>query len=134
MLKQNIETYGGPYMGLAPAQNSLLEKQVVISIVANNSPAAKAGLKKGDRIFEFNGKDVTSWKTVIAELDHLKVGDTVTLKVKRANPHLKLNGQTIKNDQDLKNLFKFLKDGQSLNGQFKENDILEFKMVLGERR
>ena len=131
---EHIDTYSGPYMGLAPAQNSLLDKRVVISVVAKNSPAEKAGFKKGDIIVSFNKKNITSWKTLITELDTLAVGQTIDIKVKRHKPRIEINGQTITDEKALKSMFKYLKDGQSFTGRYYEYEELTLPITLGERK
>ncbi|NCB98139.1 MAG: PDZ domain-containing protein, partial [Bacteroidia bacterium] len=54
----------------------------VVNGLYHGSDAEKAGLKGGDRIVEFNGKDVKSLSEVEQE-DLYKVKSTVNLKVKR---------------------------------------------------
>ncbi|MGW7363899.1 trypsin-like peptidase domain-containing protein [Streptomyces sp. NPDC054841] len=51
--------------------------------VTPNGPAAKAGLKPGDVITEFNGKPVDSGPTLISEIWNHKPGDKVTLTYER---------------------------------------------------
>ena len=48
---------GGPRLGIQPDYNDDKEG-VLIGGVADGQPAAKAGLKAGDRIMKINGKDV----------------------------------------------------------------------------
>ncbi|MBR6707806.1 MAG: trypsin-like peptidase domain-containing protein [Clostridia bacterium] len=53
--------------------------------VDENSPAAEAGIRKGDVIVAVNGTDTPSASAVIGMLQGLKEGDVVTVKVYRAN-------------------------------------------------
>jgi putative serine protease PepD len=48
-----------------------------------NSPAAKAGIKKGDVITAYNGKPVLNWDALSAYVTQSHVGDTVKLTVNR---------------------------------------------------
>jgi membrane-associated protease RseP (regulator of RpoE activity) len=54
-----------------------------ISSVADGSPAEEAGLKRGDRIVQINGKDVDDAGEVVEEIRSLEPGDTVKLRVER---------------------------------------------------
>jgi membrane-associated protease RseP (regulator of RpoE activity) len=54
-----------------------------ISSVADGSPADEAGLKRGDRIVEINGKDVKDAADVVDEIRSLDPGDTVKLRIER---------------------------------------------------
>lgn len=63
----------------------------LISDIARNSPAEKAGLKRGDVITEINGKtikDITSLKNIVAQSE---VGSTLKLKVIRAGKTISIN-------------------------------------------
>lgn len=61
----------------------------VESLMANG-PAAKAGLKKGDVVTEFNGKAVTSATDLTADVRAEAPGSTVTLTVLRAGSQIKV--------------------------------------------
>ena len=51
--------------------------------VSEGSPAEKAGLKEGDVIVKFAGKDVRDLGSYMAAMSSKKVGDTVDVVVKR---------------------------------------------------
>jgi putative serine protease PepD len=55
--------------------------KAVIEGVAPKSPAAKAGLSKGDTIVAVNGTSIGSYSDLTAALSTLKPGDTASLKV-----------------------------------------------------
>lgn len=59
------------------------ERGVEITSVAEESPAEKAGLKKGDVIIEFNGQPVQGVQQFIRLVRETPVGRAVTLKVSR---------------------------------------------------
>lgn len=56
---------------------------VVVYSVAEDSPAAAAGLKQGDLLTEFNGTAITSYAAMISEKNKYNAGDTVTIKFVR---------------------------------------------------
>ncbi len=80
------------YLGILPqpltpelAEAYGLEKPegVLVARVVENTPAAKAGLKEGDVIVEFNGKPVTSVEKFRIMVAETPPGTEVTLKVIR---------------------------------------------------
>jgi hypothetical protein len=83
----------GPYFGSVPDFRDDL-KGVLFADVQNNSPAAKAGLKQGDLLVEFDGKPIENLYDFTYALRSKKPGDTVPVIVKR-------NGQDVKADVSL---------------------------------
>lgn len=59
-------------------------KQLILSNVDKASPAAKAGIKKGDYLLAFNGRAVTS-DTQLHDLTKANAGNKVTLSVRRGS-------------------------------------------------
>ncbi|QDY77760.1 S1C family serine protease [Streptomyces qinzhouensis] len=59
--------------------------------VPPTGPAAKAGLKAGDVITEFNGKPIDSGPTLISEIWNHKPGDKITLTYERDGKKSKAN-------------------------------------------
>lgn len=59
------------------------ERGVLITSVAEGSPAERAGLKRGDVVFEYNGQAVHGVEQFIRLVRETPVGRTVTLKVNR---------------------------------------------------
>ncbi|MBI3995976.1 MAG: Do family serine endopeptidase [Nitrospirae bacterium] len=55
----------------------------LISDVFENSPAARAGLERGDVIIEFDGKKIVQMRTLPAIVSETPIGKTVTLKAVR---------------------------------------------------
>jgi len=78
----------GPYFGSVPDFRDDIEG-VLFSDVVNNSPAAKAGLKAGDLMVEFDGKKILKLNDYAYALRGKQPGDVVQVVVKR-------NGQDIK--------------------------------------
>jgi len=78
----------GPYFGSVPDFRDDL-KGVLFADVQNNSPAAKAGLKQGDLLVEFDGKPIQNLYDFTYALNAKKAGDVVVVVVKR-------NGQDVK--------------------------------------
>lgn len=59
------------------------EAGILVSSIAENSPAAKAGVKTGDIIVAVDGKEVDSASDLRRELREKKEGDSVRLEVLR---------------------------------------------------
>jgi hypothetical protein len=80
----------GPYFGSVPDFRDDL-KGVLFSAVQDNSPAAKAGLKAGDLLVEFDGKPIQNLQDYAYALRAKQPGDRVQVVVKR-------NGRDVKAD------------------------------------
>ncbi|TYQ29338.1 trypsin-like serine protease [Pseudanabaena sp. UWO311] len=64
------------------------DKGVLITRVVDDSPAAKAGAKRGDVITKFNDKEILTADQVTQLVEDRAVGDKINMEVKR-------NGQTV---------------------------------------
>jgi len=62
----------------------------VFEDVAEESAAAKAGLKKGDRLFEIDGEEISSRRDVMRALRTFRAGDKVEIVVERDGKGLEL--------------------------------------------
>jgi Zn-dependent M28 family amino/carboxypeptidase len=80
----------GPYFGSVPDFRDDI-KGVLFSDVQNNSPAAKAGLKAGDIMVEFDGKQIQNLNDYAYTLRAKKPGDVVSVVVKRNGEDVKTN-------------------------------------------
>ena len=80
----------GPYFGSVPDFRDDI-KGVLFSDVVNDSPAAKAGLKAGDIMVEFDGKAIQSLNDYAFVLRQKKPGDVVAVVVKRNGQDVKVN-------------------------------------------
>jgi S1-C subfamily serine protease len=72
----------GPYFGSIPDFNEP-PKGVRFADVREGSPAAKGGLKGGDILIEFDGKEIGNLYDFTYALRSKKAGDTVKVKVLR---------------------------------------------------
>ena len=53
--------------------------------MTSGSPAQKAGIKKGDVVVKYKGKDVTTMEGLQEKMSRSKAGDKVEITVKRAD-------------------------------------------------
>ena len=68
---------------IADVENLKKPKGALVASVLENSPAAKAGIKAGDIILEFDGKSVDTMRTLPKLVAQTKVGKRVILKIWR---------------------------------------------------
>ena len=68
---------------IADLENLKKPKGALVASVLENSPAAKAGIKAGDIILEFDGKNVDTMRTLPKLVAQTKVGKRVILKIWR---------------------------------------------------
>jgi hypothetical protein len=80
----------GPYFGSIPDFRDDL-KGVLFSDVRPDSPAAKAGLKPGDLMVEFDGKSIQNLYDFTYALRAKKPGDIVLVVVKRNSQEIRAN-------------------------------------------
>jgi hypothetical protein len=80
----------GPYFGSVPDFTEGLNG-VLFADVQNNSPAAKAGLKQGDLMTQFDGKPIQNLYDFTYALRAKKPSDVVAVTVKRGGQDVKVN-------------------------------------------
>lgn len=68
-----------------------LNKGIYIADVQSNSAADKAGIRPGDVITEFDGKEIESYKDFLSKLYAKKPGDKVTLTINRSGSTTTVN-------------------------------------------
>jgi Zn-dependent M28 family amino/carboxypeptidase len=73
----------GPRLGIMPSYNDDKEG-VLLGGVSEGTPAAKAGLKEGDRIVEMDGKPVKNLEVYMALMAGHKKGDAFDVRIVRA--------------------------------------------------
>ena len=78
---------GDPWLGVTSDPNADNAK---IGKVSENSPAAKAGIKAGDIITRFDGKDINSFQDLSRLVKQKKPGDEVEVAVLREDQSVKL--------------------------------------------
>jgi hypothetical protein len=69
---------------------------VLITQVQPNGPAAQAGIKPGDRIFEFNGIEISGVAQLMDVVDSLEPGKAVKVKVRRGAANMGSGGNVPK--------------------------------------
>ncbi len=79
------------YLGTIPDYASEDVKGVLLTDVRGGGPADKAGLKGGDVIVHFAGKDITNIYDYTYALDAVKVGKPVGIEVLRKGKRVKLS-------------------------------------------
>ena len=75
---------GGGYLGVSPFIPP------VIGIVEPESPAYKAGIRKGDVVLFINDKKISSWNDMARSI-HNSAGEEISLTIKREKEQLKIN-------------------------------------------
>lgn len=91
----------GDYFGVSDG------KGVLISSVAENSPAAKAGLKAGDVIVEADGKGVDQSMDLSRAINEKKEGDvTLTIIRNKNRQTVRVTPEKRSNDTQLRQLFE----------------------------
>jgi serine protease Do len=80
---KRLDRPGRTYLGVQGDVGALDIKGARVNSVMRNSPAEKAGLEKGDVIFDFNGTPVDDWLSLVKAIQSAKIGDTVKLKLRR---------------------------------------------------
>lgn len=75
------------FLGVQPDQNS--EGGVAIDSVIDDSPAAKAGMKAGDKITKIDGKEVKGLEELHTMMMKTKPGQTVEVTAMRGDKEMK---------------------------------------------
>ncbi|MFN9838804.1 MAG: HhoA/HhoB/HtrA family serine endopeptidase [Pseudanabaena sp.] len=83
------------------------DKGVLITRVVDDSPAAKAGAKRGDVIVRFNDKEILTADQVTQLVEDRAVGDKIRMEVKRAGQTVALNVETAQFPQQFPNYPQF---------------------------
>jgi S1-C subfamily serine protease len=78
-----------PRIGIRPAYGDS-EEGVLLDGVSDGGPAAKAGLKEGDRIVEVGGKPAKNLEGYMTLIRNVKKGEPVELTVLREGKKLSI--------------------------------------------
>ncbi|BBC25178.1 serine proteinase [Pseudanabaena sp. ABRG5-3] len=79
------------------------DKGVLITRVVDDSPAAKAGAKRGDVIVKFDNQDILTADQVTQLVEDRAVGDKIRMEVKRNGQTVALNVETAQFPQKFPN-------------------------------
>ena len=99
----------------AQVQQADDEAGVLIARVQRNSPAAKAGLRRGDILLKVNDTQVSEPQDIVDALTKVKPGDTVKLIVQRGDSETTLSATA--GDRNGKAYLGFTPVGQAFNAQ-----------------
>ena len=99
VLAEKLDPYRRPFLGLLAMRESVGDDpdarpgSVTVRFVYDDSPAAKAGLKSGDRLTAFNGQPIESRDGLLAQVAALVPGQKASLEVARGEEKLTLDVQ-----------------------------------------
>jgi S1-C subfamily serine protease len=133
---KSFERFPGPFLGVQADESRALGDEVVIGFVAEGSPAAKAGLKKGDVLVAYDGVELAAWRELTERIAAGRAGDSVVLTVRRRQkgPRLVIAGRDVETLEDLERLKKSLQPGDSFEGRLVADDVRDVTVVLGENK
>ena len=91
-LAGEIVPYRHPFLGLLPARGpDPTGGGFAVRFVYPDSPAARAGIRAGDRVVALAGKDVPNALTLREEIASLSPGDSVAVSIHRGTERLQLD-------------------------------------------
>lgn len=87
-----------PWVGVGVAEKeaaaqqfgTVIERGLLVVKVYSGSAAARAGMRQGDVIISFGGRDINSWEDLRSAIRRSRVGDVVTVRVLRDGKALDL--------------------------------------------
>jgi S1-C subfamily serine protease len=133
---KSFERFPGPFLGVQADESRALGDDIVIGFVAEGSPAAKAGLRKGDVILAYDGVELGAWRELTERIAAARAGDSAVLTIRRKQkgPRLVIAGRDVETAEDLERLKKSLEPGETFEGRLVADDVREVTVVLGENR
>lgn len=131
---KSFDRIPGPFLGVQADESKAFSDNLVIGGVAPGSPAEKAGLKRGDILFEIDGAEVNSWNALTELLTACKAGQVVEIRVRRkgGGPRLVIAGREVETADDLNRLKKSLKPGERFEGVLSTDESRSIQVTLGE--
>lgn len=133
---RSFERVPGPFLGIRPDESRALGDDVVIGVVAEESPAAKAGLKKGDVIVAYGGVELAAWRELTERIASGKPGESVVLTIRRKQkgPRVVIAGRDVETLEDLERLKTSLEPGETYEARLVSDGLREVTVVLGENK
>jgi S1-C subfamily serine protease len=133
---RSFERVPGPFLGVQADESKALGDEVVIGFVAEGSPAAKAGLKKGDVVVAYGGVELSAWREFTERIAACKPGESVVLTIRRRQkgPRLVIAGRDVETLEDLERLKKSLPPDETFEGRLVTDDLREVTVELGENK
>ena len=133
---KSFDKIPGPFLGVQADESKAFADSLVIGGVAPGSPAEKAGLKRGDVLFEMDGADVNSWNELMQLLAACKAGQVVEIRVRRkgGGPRLMIAGREVETADDLNRLKLSLKPGERFEGVLSTDESRSCQVTLGENK
>jgi S1-C subfamily serine protease len=133
---KSFDRIPGPFLGVQADESKAFADNVVIGGVAPDSPAAQAGLKRGDVLLEMDGAEVNSWNELTERIAGCKAGQVVEIRVQRkgGGPRLVIANREIETVDDIKRLKQSLKPGERFEGVLSTDETRAFQVTLGENK
>lgn len=88
--KQSGARQGGPKLGFRPGYAED-DKGVEVEAVNDGEPAAKAGIKGGDRIVKIDGKEIKNLEVYMEAMQGKKAGQTIKVGILRQGKAMEVN-------------------------------------------
>lgn len=142
----SFSSEGGAYLGVQPEDinrenmsqyNSSAGRGVGISNVSENSPAEKAGLKKGDVILQFDGEPVTSSRKLLRLIGEAAPEQSVRLTISRNGSEQQLTATLGKRENQwnaYRSLIPEVRGGATPQPRVWGNTPEAFTMLFGNNR
>ena len=133
---RSVDRIPGPFLGVQADMERAFGEDVVIGGVTPGSPAERAGLEKGDRLLEFDGVELNTWRDLTDRIAASRGGDRVTLLVQRPSrgPRLVIAGRDVQTLADLERLRRSLAPGETFEGVLTTDDTRAIEVLLEENR
>lgn len=133
---RSFDRIPGPFLGVQADEARALGEDVVIGAVIAGSPAAAAGLRKGDVVVACDGVELAAWRELTERVAGARPGDAVVLTIRRRQkgPRLVIAGRDVETLEDLERLKKSLRPGDTFEGLLTTDDLRDVRVILGETR
>ncbi len=112
-------------LGLFASKNDPYSSEIVVGNIAKDSPAAKAGFKKGDIIKEMDGIGINSWSEINNYVSQKRAGQVIIFSIRRPldKPYILLNGKKITTSEEFFDFIKNNNDGEKVSGHISSPGI-----------